>query len=397
MPDTIRDALRSADLTAEISYQIPKNTGNTRIKNPPHFNKEWHPWEDFPHTVLEERCAHELDQPFTREYKKICPEPNPEDKEDGNELKLSAWLFSYEMRFVNNALDDIAALIGAKPYYHFGPIPETSLKPDWVLKWKAPGGKDVHIPGDVKVSSKWRPDMVQKASRGDKAAQEKEWMRPIQQVVNYCVHFKSRYTFVITDEVLVLFRVSYAHEATGEGLAEQRSKRPAQPHAPFSSDDPQDTPPDGDPENEGDISFGKEPFEPDASMKEYHVEYATFNWGPKAKGRRTLKTLLFCFALLAYYNSGEIGEGTYKTLRWSEDLLPSGLDPAERQEAGESSGTQAPITKTQELPNRAKGSSSGTKPKSTNKPKDVSRTATPTGTERQGPTTRSQTAKPPRK
>lgn len=58
------------------------------------------------------------------------------------------------------------------------------------------------LPGDTKLSTKWKSQSIEKAKANP------ETNAPINQVLTYCAHAQVRYGYIITQEELVVFRVS---------------------------------------------------------------------------------------------------------------------------------------------------------------------------------------------
>lgn len=79
------------------------------------------------------------------------------------------------------------------------------------------------LPGDTKLGTKWKSEKIMH----DKNSAEVK--APIQQILKYCVHAQVRYGYLITQDELVVFRVS---EIAQPSQATQRKRRAAQPEEP---------------------------------------------------------------------------------------------------------------------------------------------------------------------
>ena len=77
------------------------------------------------------------------------------------------------------------------------------------------------VPGDTKISSKWWPGLH------DDQYRFLEWQNAIAQTVSYSAERHARYSFIVTDTVLVVLRT--ARQYTGEGLAADRCLRDNSP------------------------------------------------------------------------------------------------------------------------------------------------------------------------
>ncbi|KAL7947033.1 hypothetical protein V8C42DRAFT_319478 [Trichoderma barbatum] len=75
------------------------------------------------------------------------------------------------------------------------------------------------LPGDTKLSVKWRPEMEESRDRYARH----QWTLPMSQVNTYAVRSGCRYSFIITDLHLIVLRL--AREPVAQGLASSRSPR----------------------------------------------------------------------------------------------------------------------------------------------------------------------------
>jgi hypothetical protein len=97
-------------------------------------------------------------------------------------------------------------------------------KPDWAgTRTMVPDkpNETVNIlPGDTKVSYKWKStEIVPKEVNANDLVQN--WFWPLRQIFTYCMNFKTRYGYIISDEEVVAFRVRVPLER----LEENKSKR----------------------------------------------------------------------------------------------------------------------------------------------------------------------------
>lgn len=97
-------------------------------------------------------------------------------------------------------------------------------KPDWAgTPTTAPDNPNQTVnilPGDTKVSYKWKStEIVSKEVNANDLVQN--WFWPLRQIFTYCMNFKTRYGYIISDEEVVAFRVRVPRER----LEENKSKR----------------------------------------------------------------------------------------------------------------------------------------------------------------------------
>ncbi|KAH7184196.1 hypothetical protein DER44DRAFT_682241 [Fusarium oxysporum] len=110
---------------------------------------------------------------------------------------------------------------------YYEPGGDRRFKPDWALCCATRRSSSEHgdlryqnlLPGDSKLSNKWQSPWH---SHPDPSIQ-KAWSQPVRQILHYCKLSHCRYSFLITDLELVVFRVT--PQATGEGLAPTRTLR----------------------------------------------------------------------------------------------------------------------------------------------------------------------------
>lgn len=97
-------------------------------------------------------------------------------------------------------------------------------KPDWAgTRTMVPDNPNQTVnilPGDTKVSYKWKStEIVPKEVNANDLVQN--WFWPLRQIFTYCMNFKTRYGYIISDEEVVAFRVRVPRER----LTENKSKR----------------------------------------------------------------------------------------------------------------------------------------------------------------------------
>lgn len=99
-------------------------------------------------------------------------------------------------------------------------VPQTRrvrLGPDWA--GIQPGSIDPSkhalpkniLPGDTKVSRKWKSKDIERGCV-DEEYLSGDWIQPISQVSTYCIKADARYGYIITDEELVVLRISQMTE-----------------------------------------------------------------------------------------------------------------------------------------------------------------------------------------
>ncbi|EPE04333.1 hypothetical protein F503_01337 [Ophiostoma piceae UAMH 11346] len=182
------------------------NTVCRRAKEP----LGWIPWAEFSYdnltAIFNEQLMARYDGPSTSRTSTL-----PLDLEICNEQTFELALHRFIMPTVNHCL----AVSSTKP--HYGPGSRCTLpdaKPDWSCVGR--GVYFNYVPGDTKLSAKFWPSMLDTNFR--------EWQKVIGQVMTYQLKFASRYGFIITDDVLVVMRIT--SERTGPGIATSRGRRP---------------------------------------------------------------------------------------------------------------------------------------------------------------------------
>lgn len=94
----------------------------------------------------------------------------------------------------------------------------STYRPDWAgarTIVKDPNQTINILPGDTKVSYKWRSaEIIPKEVNEDDLVQN--WFWPLRQIFTYCMTFKTRYGYIISDEEVVAFRVKAPRERLKE-------------------------------------------------------------------------------------------------------------------------------------------------------------------------------------
>ncbi|CAF9925980.1 MAG: hypothetical protein ALECFALPRED_003266 [Alectoria fallacina] len=85
---------------------------------------------------------------------------------------------------------------------------DASYRPDWgaVQPSIRPGKPSTILPGDTKLSEKWRSDKI-KRGPAKMTFMEGEWLRPLAQIYTYYIKANMRYGNITTDKELVVTRV----------------------------------------------------------------------------------------------------------------------------------------------------------------------------------------------
>jgi len=63
------------------------------------------------------------------------------------------------------------------------------------------------LPGDTKVSRKWKSANLTKGDVNKAVVKDKSWFQPVGQIYTYCVRSNARYGYIITDKELVVVRI----------------------------------------------------------------------------------------------------------------------------------------------------------------------------------------------
>ncbi|KAL8910075.1 MAG: hypothetical protein Q9171_004629 [Xanthocarpia ochracea] len=89
------------------------------------------------------------------------------------------------------------------------------LRPDWAGKKEPAGCVDLPpniLPGDTKLSSKWHSSNMRFGIVRDMDNKMK-WLPAIRQIYTYCIKANARYGFLITDQELLVIRISWMQKS----------------------------------------------------------------------------------------------------------------------------------------------------------------------------------------
>ncbi|KAH8734121.1 hypothetical protein BGZ61DRAFT_296796, partial [Ilyonectria robusta] len=248
------------------------NTAVTGLAAP----SSWRPWNGFDYATLTAIFQEELEKEYRFEAK---PAPLVQDLRIFNEDTLDDILRRFEVAVVNYCLVEQTG----SPHFGRGTRCESNkYKPDWSTvshSYMVSSNRfDNLLPGDTKVSSKWRPEMKNEGNGV-------EWRKVMSQIMTYMAYYRSRYGFIITDKCLVALRIT--RKPTGSGIARTRTQRSTAvpvryPNEPSTSK--------GDPTYKDDNPLGWEYELP---------EYAIVPWSAKGPGRLTVKLALWFLGMMA--------------------------------------------------------------------------------------------------
>ncbi|OIW24114.1 hypothetical protein CONLIGDRAFT_564789, partial [Coniochaeta ligniaria NRRL 30616] len=254
---TIREALTEPNPVLD-THELRPGPNTTQVQGAV-APETWVRWTDFNYKKLSNLFASEL---------RIC-----------NEDTLQAAFIRFLMPTVNWCLSDQPGSC----YYGPGSRVPHELRPDWSCI--AHGLYVNYVPGDTKLSSKFLPDMMDL----------EEWSKVLAQETYYIKTFQSRYGFIITDEHLVVLRIS--RQRTGEGLA---AGRPYRSQTFYSSNYAAD----------GESSFANTTasyLDNDPSTWEMRPpEYAVIPWSAHGPKNLTVKLSLWFLAMMAAQGDRDI-------------------------------------------------------------------------------------------
>ncbi|RTE72673.1 hypothetical protein BHE90_012912 [Fusarium euwallaceae] len=235
------------------------------------------------------------------------------DRQIRDEKSLDYFLAKYIWPHVNGALvQATSTLEWGQEVFYLGPGSwcHGTGPPDWglVSNCRTEQGKFWNLlPGDTKLSAKWQPDMLLSQNESERH----QWTLPLSQVSTYAAQSACRYGFVVTDQALVVLRLT--KERIGEGLAATRPSRTVElrTHQRIAS-------------NETDVSsllesmsldsFGAQSYADNdladsANAELLPPEYAVIPMSAHGKGRLTVKFSIFCLCLMAGNRYRNIGYG----------------------------------------------------------------------------------------
>lgn len=265
-----------------------KRGSNTKSgKTPWDIPRQIQEWADFDYQSLDSiykgALGNVLRFPFD-----LQPPENPDEtsREIHSEEDMTSIVVLWNKRIVSTGLDVAQQKIGAKmPHEKIcmcqgkqaqPPLkvpemldPESKGKkqnqkhrnPDWAGKKgstvnpneprrkakKATKAKNL-LPGDTKVSRKWKSADLIEGDINMADVKNKRWFQPVGQIYTYCVRLNARYGYIITDKELVVFRIrprpqtgaSQEEVSTGKKKKEQDEYRTLDPNIIASSPEPKD-------------------------------------------------------------------------------------------------------------------------------------------------------------
>ncbi|KJZ69949.1 hypothetical protein HIM_10657 [Hirsutella minnesotensis 3608] len=303
MPQTILDVLVKPNPTLD-SGSVP--AGPNTYSNDWIPVTDWQPWVDFTYDNL----LSIFRQPLNSTWR--APPPTVDmaagfDSYICDERSLDFFLVKYIWPHVNAALREANYILewGREAFYlGTGSWCHGDGSPDWSLVSnlrKSEGRFWNLLPGDTKLSAKWRPDMEQSSN----ATERQQWTLPLSQVNTYAAESACRYGFIITDEMLVALR--FTRERVGDGLASTRSTRIT--HQRYASGD---TDLSSVMESMSLDSFGAQSYVEDdlanaANSEFLPPEFAMIPQAAHGRGQLTVKLSLFCLCLMAAGENGRVG------------------------------------------------------------------------------------------
>ena len=196
------------------------------------------PWEDFEYESLKSIYGGALwsilDRPCRLPDYSVMPQFPFREIHDENSLE--SLLIKWTHSTVSDALDD-----AQKNHQAFGdrekvymvrggqaeiPGAASKSRPDWAGVWRShttKKGKPVNIlPGDTKISMKWKSASIEKGSV-DTAYELKDWLEPLVQIFTYCCKAEVRYGYIITDAELVVVRVKPGPQDDSQSAADAQT------------------------------------------------------------------------------------------------------------------------------------------------------------------------------
>ncbi|KAG6064742.1 hypothetical protein E4U16_006050 [Claviceps sp. LM84 group G4] len=305
---SIHDVLSLPNLSPDASATPwgPNTTGKSWISV-----SDWRPWEDFTLEKLTSMYSKVLDAPWTGAQP--TDDVSAFDLVVRDELSLVLFLAKYVWPSVNFALEQATVILesdlGPKELYlapgswcHGPKLPDWSLISD--LTGMPRAKFDNLLPGDAKLSAKWKPAM--KLSPDYRV--RNQWKLPVSQAATYAKQTRCRYGFLITDEVLVVLR--FSKERIDEGLSTTRPTRTiqARSHQRVPSDETDQS---SQPISRPNESFGAQSYDDNDSAAEASIEmpppeYAEIPMSACGKDALTVKFALFCLCLMASSGCGKI-------------------------------------------------------------------------------------------
>ncbi|KAI0526161.1 hypothetical protein F5B22DRAFT_632727 [Xylaria bambusicola] len=261
----------------EVNRFHLKSGGNTTM-NTNISPQSWYPWPEFNYANLTKVFSRQLRSRYVGPER--LEQPLPQDQVLFHEDTLEDFLRRFIVPAVNYCLDQ------SEGQPHFGRGSRCGGNEDWSVVspiWFSPPGDFANrLPGDTK-------------------------QKVVAQVLTYMADNNSRYGFIITDEVLVVLRLTY--KRTGQGIAADRPRRqvatPTTGHQRQVSDISMAS---------GNTSGQESSFQDDNPLdwEYYDPEYVDIPWSAHGK-RLTVKLALWCLAMMATNGDNYI-DYSYPTL-----------------------------------------------------------------------------------
>ncbi len=176
------------------------------------------PWRDFTREKIIE-CFGDILQANIEAELLYQPPPIPEHfRKLTNESCVDAILLKHNHVRVNCALTVAATQLKNRGLqlpisWSWGSLShveeDTRLRPDWAGTIHSPNPPYVNrVPGDTKQSRKWTSTMRD----SDVRSHQEEFLKPLRQVLLYCIKVNSRYGYIITDAEGFFFRRTKSEE-----------------------------------------------------------------------------------------------------------------------------------------------------------------------------------------
>ncbi|KIH90546.1 hypothetical protein SPBR_00562 [Sporothrix brasiliensis 5110] len=272
---TVLEALLRRNPALDTQYVHPGP--NTTVKDAV-APDEWVPWTNFTYANLTMIFSKQLQTTFSGPSD---DKPLPLDVTICNEETFAVVLHRFVMPTVNRCLHSVASTA------HFGPgsrCADATAVPDWSCIGNSLSQN--YVPGDTKLSAKFRPDMAYSSSAYDRD----EWAKVLGQITYYQSQFGSRYGFVITDNLLLVLRASRLR--TGPGISAMRPTRSGVVKIVDY----------GDYGEESEMSFANTTLsyvdDNPVNWEKNPPEYAIVPWDERRPGKLTVKLALWCLAML---------------------------------------------------------------------------------------------------
>lgn len=276
MTRTLLEALTERNVPLNPSSAVPgTNTNVVAIFQP----DDWTPWTDFNYATLTRIFRSELGATYR-------------GSEQQRHLEMDTFANNEEVlddamrRFVAPTTNYALHYQPGSPHLGRGSRVNGDYRPDWSVisaQHFSDQGYSNILPGDTKLDAKWSPGM--------RDTNYEEWRKVMAQIATYMAYFQTRYGFILTDQYLVVLRLTQL--PTGPGIAQGRPIRSTavyhQGHYRQSSDTSMASAP-----------LSSSPYTGDnpANWEYYNPEYSLIPWS--SHGRcLTVKLALWCLSMMA--------------------------------------------------------------------------------------------------